>query len=103
VKYSPEGSEIRVSAERDADQLVVSVSDQGPGISLEDQSKLFKPFQQLGDPTLNHTKGAGLGLLVCRRLVEAHGGHIWVESEPNHGATFRFTLGIAPSQTSSSA
>ncbi|MBN2099639.1 MAG: PAS domain S-box protein [Dehalococcoidia bacterium] len=92
VKYSPEGSEITVSAKRDAGQLVVSVSDQGPGISKEDQAKLFKPFQQLGDPMLDHTKGAGLGLLVCRRLVEAHGGRIWVESEPGHGASFRFTL-----------
>jgi signal transduction histidine kinase len=92
VKYSPEGSEITVSAKRDAGHLVVSVSDHGPGISKEDQSKLFKPFQQLGNPMLDHTKGAGLGLLVCRRLAEAHGGHIWVESEPDHGATFHFTL-----------
>jgi signal transduction histidine kinase len=81
-----------VSAKRDAGHLVVSVSDHGPGISKEDQSKLFKPFQQLGNPMLDHTKGAGLGLLVCRRLAEAHGGHIWVESEPDHGATFHFTL-----------
>jgi len=92
VKYSPEGSEITVSAKRDAGHLVVSVRDQGPGISKEDQAKLFKPFQQLGNPMLDHRKGAGLGLLVCRRLVEAHGGRIWVESEPNHGATFYFTL-----------
>ncbi len=92
VKYSPEGSEITVSAKRDAGHLVVSVSDQGPGISKEDQAKLFKPFQQLGNPMLDHTKGAGLGLLVCRRLVEAHGGRIWVESEPGHGASFHFTL-----------
>ncbi|MDM7998690.1 MAG: PAS domain S-box protein [Dehalococcoidia bacterium] len=92
VKYSPEGSEITVSAKRDAGQLVISVTDQGPGISKEDQAKLFQRFQQLGDPMLNHTKGAGLGLLVCRRLVEAHGGRIWVESEPGHGASFRFTL-----------
>ena len=92
VKYSPEGSQITVSAKREAGHLVVSVTDQGPGISKEDQAKLFKPFQQLGDPMLDHTKGAGLGLLVCRRLVEAHGGRIWVESEPGHGASFCFTL-----------
>lgn len=92
VKYSPRGSEIAVSAKQDSNRLIVSVTDQGPGISKEDQAKLFKPFLQLGNPILNHTKGAGLGLLVCRRLVEAHGGRIWVESEPDHGATFYFTL-----------
>jgi len=92
VKYSPEGSEITVSAKRDAGHLVVSVSDQGSGISKEDQPKLFKPFQQLGNSMLDPAKGAGLGLLVCRRLVEAHGGRIWVESEPNQGTTFYFTL-----------
>jgi len=92
ARYSPEGSEITVSATRDEGHLVVSVSDHGPGISKEDQDKLFKPFQQLSNQLLDHTKGAGLGLLVCRRLVEAHGGRIWIESEPGHGATFRFTL-----------
>jgi PAS domain S-box-containing protein len=92
ARYSPEGSEITVSATREEGQLVVSVSDQGPGISKEDQDRLFKPFQQLSNQLLDHTKGAGLGLLVCRRLVEAHGGRIWIESEPGHGATFRFTL-----------
>ncbi len=97
VKYSPPDTPITVSATNKAGRLVVSVTDQGPGISAEDQAKLFKPFQQLGNPLLDHTKGAGLGLLVCRRLVEAHGGRIWVESEPGHGATFSFTIEAAES------
>ncbi len=96
VKYSPKDTEITVSARHEAGRLVVSISDHGPGISRDDQARLFKPFQQLGNPVLDHTKGAGLGLLVCRRLVEAHGGRIWVESEPGHGATFRFTIESGP-------
>ena len=98
VKYSPKDTEIRVSARKEAGRLVVSIADQGPGISREDQARLFKPFQQLGNPMLDHTKGAGLGLLVCRRLVEAHGGRIWVESEPGQGATFSFTVEAGPSE-----
>ncbi len=94
MKYSPEGSEIRVSARREDGHLTVSVKDQGSGISPRDQSKLFKPFHQVGQVVPGPLGGAGLGLLVCRRLVEAHGGRIWVESEPGNGSTFSFTLPI---------
>jgi NtrC-family two-component system sensor histidine kinase KinB len=92
VKYSPDGGKIRVFARPENDHLVMGVSDEGIGISLHDQSKLFNPFQRVEDPRLDGVKGAGLGLLVCRRLVEAHGGRIWVESEPGRGSTFSFTL-----------
>ena len=92
VKYSPEGGIIRVFAKMEEERLVIGVSDQGIGISSHDQSKLFAPFSRLEDQRLTGVKGAGLGLLVCRRLVEAHGGRIWVESEPGRGSTFYFTL-----------
>ncbi len=92
VKYSPEGGDIRIFAKQDEDHLVIGVSDSGIGISLHDQAKLFGPFQRLEDQRLSGVKGVGLGLLVCRRLVEAHGGRIWVESEPGKGSTFCFTL-----------
>jgi len=92
VKYSPDGGKIRVFARPENDHLVMGVSDEGIGISLHDQAKLFNPFQRVEDPRLDGVKGAGLGLLVCRRLVEAHGGRIWVESEPGRGSTFSFTL-----------
>ena len=92
AKYSPQGSQIRVLAKREKDRLIIGVADQGAGISLHDQAKLFEPFQRLEDSRLKGVKGAGLGLLVCRRLVEAHGGRIWVESEPSRGSTFSFTL-----------
>jgi len=92
VKYSPPGSKIRVSVRPEKEHLVIGVSDQGPGISLSDQAKLFESFQRLEESRPDGIRGVGLGLLVCRRLVEAHGGQIWVESEPGHGSTFFFTM-----------
>ncbi len=92
VKYSPDGGYIRVYAKMDSEHLVIGVSDHGIGISPQDQAKLFAPFQRLGNSRVEGVKGTGLGLLVCRRLVEAHGGRIWVESELGKGSTFFFTL-----------
>jgi PAS domain S-box-containing protein len=92
IKYSPDRGDIQVFAREEPDHLVIGVKDQGIGISIFDQAKLFGPFQRLEDQRLSGVKGAGLGLLVCRRLVEAHGGRIWVESEPGRGSTFYFTL-----------
>jgi signal transduction histidine kinase len=92
VKYSPGGGKIKVFAERKGKDLLIGVSDQGTGISQHEQSKLFEPFQRLNPKEASLGKGAGLGLLVCRRLVEAHGGKIWVESELGRGSTFFFTM-----------
>jgi signal transduction histidine kinase len=92
VKYSPQGGEIKVSVQPEEEQLVIGVSDQGVGISPADQAKLFAPFQRLEESRPGGVRGVGLGLLVCQRLVEAHGGRIWVESEPGRGSTFFFTL-----------
>jgi len=100
VKYSPQGGEIRVSVRPQEEHLVIGVSDQGIGISLADQAKLFAPFQRLEESRLEGVKGAGLGLSVCRRLVEAHGGQIWVESELDRGSTFSFTLPLRRGQPS---
>ena len=93
VKYSPAGSEVRTSVTREGDHLLISVSDQGKGITSEDKAKLFQSFERLAE-TSTTKPGLGLGLLVCKRLVEAHGGKIWVESEPGKGSTFYFTLPI---------
>lgn len=95
IKYSPRGGEIKVRAWKENPYLLIAVKDQGMGISKADQGKLFQPFQRIEDPRMSHIQGAGLGLLVCRRLVEAHGGKIWVESEYGKGATFYFTLPLA--------
>jgi PAS domain S-box-containing protein len=92
IKYSPQGTDIRVFAKPEEDYVVIGVVDQGAGISLPDQAKLFGAFQRLEQSRPEGVSGAGLGLMVCRRLVEAHGGKIWVESEPGCGSTFLFTL-----------
>lgn len=92
VKYSPEGGSIMITASRSGSDLLVSVADHGLGINEADQQKLFAPFQRLESSVTGRTGGAGLGLLVCRRLVEAQGGTIWVESTPGEGSTFHFTL-----------
>jgi PAS domain S-box-containing protein len=96
VKYSPQGGEIKVSVKTDKEFLVIGVSDQGIGIAPADQAKLFAPFQRLEEFRPKGARGVGLGLLVCQRLVEAHGGRIWVESKPEKGSTFFFTLPLKP-------
>ncbi|GEM_PF-3344672 len=97
IKYSPAGSRVDVFARVNGDNILIGVRDQGIGLSVADQAKLFSPFQRIeGGP--DHPGGTGLGLLVCLRLVEAHGGRIWVESEPEKGSVFCFTLPLkAPS------
>jgi PAS domain S-box-containing protein len=95
VKYSPQGGEVRVFVKPREEHLVIGISDQGIGISLSDQAKLFGPFQRVEQSKLEGVKGLGLGLLVSRRLVEAHGGRIWLESEPGRGSTFFFTLPLS--------
>ena len=89
AKYSPEGSEVKVFSRREKDGLLIGVSDHGIGITPENQKKLFEPFTRLKG---SGNSGIGLGLVVCKHLVEAHGGHIWVESKPGEGSTFFFSI-----------
>ena len=92
AKYSPSAGPVRVFGRREEGQLVIGISDQGSGISKEDQERLFAPFERLEGPRELGIKGSGLGLIVCLRLVEAHAGRIWVESEMGKGSTFFFSL-----------
>jgi PAS domain S-box-containing protein len=89
VKYSSPGNQVRIFGQPDKNGVVVGVSDSGIGISSEDQQKLFEPFARL---ERSGGTGVGLGLVVCKRLVEAHGGRLWVESQPGKGSTFLFTI-----------
>jgi PAS domain S-box-containing protein len=92
AKYSPPGTQIKVSARAEPDHLVIGVSDKGRGLSASEQARIFRPFQRLEKSRPDQARGAGLGLMVCKRLVEAHGGQIWVESKKGKGSTFFFSL-----------
>jgi signal transduction histidine kinase/CheY-like chemotaxis protein len=90
-KFTPEGGLITVTAKQVGLQLEVAVRDTGVGIPLEDQQRIFEAYEQAG-PKEGQQKGVGLGLAIARRLVELHGGRIWVESAPGQGSTFTFRL-----------
>jgi PAS domain S-box-containing protein len=92
AKYSPPGTQIKVSARVEPERLVIGIYDRGKGLTPSEQAKLFSPFQRLENSRLDRARGAGLGLIVCQRLVEAHGGEIWVESKKGKGSTFFFSL-----------
>jgi PAS domain S-box-containing protein len=93
IKFTPGGGSVRMHARPDAEPGLVQVvvEDSGPGIGPELRERLFEKFAAGRDPR----SGTGLGLLFCRLAVEAHGGRIWVESDPGRGAAFRFTLPVA--------
>ena len=92
AKYSPARSEVVLKVYTEGQEAVISVSDSGPGIPPEEHDHIFEKFHRLDAGDAKETYGYGLGLYLCRRLVEAMDGRIWVESEPGRGATFRFAL-----------
>jgi signal transduction histidine kinase len=91
VKFTPPGGSIVIESARANGEVQVSVTDTGPGISPDDQERIFEEFQQT-DAGAQQREGTGLGLALSRRLVELHGGRIWVESELGNGSRFVFTL-----------
>jgi len=92
IKYAPQGGEIRVGGWPAADSVTVYVADQGIGIPHDEQGRLFQRFYRVDSSLRRSTQGAGLGLYLCASIVEAHGGHIWLRSEPGKGTTVFFTL-----------
>jgi PAS domain S-box-containing protein len=91
-KYSEQGTTVVVSARRNGTELIVGVADQGVGISAEDADRIFDRMYRVESRLSPNKDGVGLGLAICKGLVEAHGGRIWVESAEGEGSTFRFTL-----------
>jgi len=92
IKYSPEGGEIRVSSAVTPKEVIITVSDQGAGISPEDQKQLFTRFFRANNALTRKTQGAGLGLYLSKAIIDAHGGRMWVESDGKRGARFSFSL-----------
>lgn len=92
LKFSQRYSVITVSVDRRTDEAVISVQDQGPGIPMEEQYNLFRPFQTTSVQAPEGETSTGLGLYIARRIVEEHGGRIWVESEAGSGSMFCFSL-----------
>jgi signal transduction histidine kinase len=90
LNFTARGGHVDVTARGDGDDIVVSVSDDGVGIALRDQARIFQEFEQVG--TSGSQEGTGLGLALARRFVELHRGSLWVESAPGHGSTFTFKL-----------
>ena len=91
VKFTPAGGSVAVSTARVDGEVNVSVTDTGPGIATGDRERIFEEFQQT-DVGVGQREGTGLGLALSKRLVELHGGRIWVESEPGRGSRFVFTM-----------
>jgi signal transduction histidine kinase len=96
VKFTPAGGSVQVRSARLDGDVRVSVADTGPGIAPEDHERIFEEFQQTAVGA-RQREGTGLGLALSKRLVELHGGRIWVESAPGEGSTFTFTLPVEPS------
>ncbi len=92
IKYSPGGGQVTVQGSFGANQVTVSVTDEGPGIAAADLPHVFERFYRANSDLTKRVKGTGLGLYLAKAVVEAHGGQIRVESPPDHGTTFSFTL-----------
>ncbi len=92
VKYSPPGSTVKVGVQRTQSEWRVNVQDEGPGLTSEDRERLFQDFARLSAKPTGGEKSVGLGLAITRRVVEAHGGQVGVDSVPGQGANFWFTL-----------
>jgi len=97
--YSPKGTEISITANVRGDCVQVNINDQGPGIPVHEQKKVFKAFQRGVHMEDGSTKGAGLGLAICKGLVEAHGGRIWIRKKDTPGTTISFTVPLVSSLT----
>jgi signal transduction histidine kinase len=93
IKFTDQG-EVKISATAVNGSFTVAIKDTGPGIAASDQAKIFEEFQQADNSSTRAKGGTGLGLAISRRIVEMHGGRLWVESEPGHGSIFAFTLPV---------
>lgn len=99
LKYTPSGGTVNVSAEVGDAEVLICVADNGPGIPRDKWDHIFDRFSQLADPNVCEIAGFGLGLYIVSRVVEAHGGRTWLDSEPGKGAAFFVALPVAGSDS----
>lgn len=95
VKFSPHGGTIRVEAEQQEEFVVVKLRDEGIGIMAEMIPQLFQKFFRVDNAATREIGGTGLGLVLVKQIIEAHGGQVWVESTQGEGSTFSFSLLVA--------
>ena len=95
LKYAPPRSMIELSASKADGAVVFEITDRGPGLQPGDEQRVFEKFYRADSA---REGGVGLGLTICRGIVEAHGGRIWAENRPGGGALFRFTLPVEAHQ-----
>jgi signal transduction histidine kinase/CheY-like chemotaxis protein len=96
VKFTRDGGAVTVTALRVGDEVQVSVGDTGIGIAAAEQERVFEAFQRGGRAARTSTEGTGLGLTLSKRIVDLHGGRLWMESEPGVGSTFSFAIPLEP-------
>jgi len=98
MKFSPRGGIITIKGETSGNELSVTIADEGIGIPLRDQERIFERFYKAEDSLANPIQGTGLGLYICKSIIEAHEGRIWVESETGKGSRFTFSLPLVEEQ-----
>ena len=98
IKYSPTDSPVRLEAHSVNGTLSISVTDRGPGIAPHEQARIFDRFYRGGGDLPRRVKGAGIGLSLVKRIVEDHGGNVFVASRPGEGSTFTINLKVAEVQ-----
>jgi len=91
-RASPKNGKVEISVEELSDEVKVSIKDNGIGLPNDVLDKIFRKFYQVDTSSTREKGGSGLGLSICKGIIETHGGKIWVESELGKGATFSFTL-----------
>jgi signal transduction histidine kinase len=92
IKYSPSDTFVTINVKKATEGVTFSVKDQGQGISPKNQKKLFKKFGKAGSRPTGKEKATGLGLFICKNIIEKHGGKVAVKSQQGKGSTFSFTL-----------